>query len=68
MTEERNLVYAMVTIEAAFWEEEDPALTQSEIEDLAHDRSAWASWRVLNVGQKRKAPLTVRGHQPRETL
>lgn len=63
-----KVVYAMVTIEIAVLEDADEPFTQSEIEDFAHDRSHWTSWRVLSVGQKRRSPLSVRGHEPRETL
>lgn len=67
-TDVSRIVYTMVTIEIAVLEDaDDEPFTQSEIEDIAHDRSKWTSWRVLNVGQKRKAPMTVRGHQPRAT-
>jgi hypothetical protein len=64
---ERKLTYATVEIEVSFWEEDDPPLTQSEVEDLAHDRSLWADWRVLRVSQKRGGPLSRRGHAYRGT-
>jgi hypothetical protein len=60
-----KLAYATVTIEVSFWEEDDPPLTQSEVEDLAHDHSKWANWRVLNVSQKRGGPVSMRGHSYR---